>query len=113
MAKTIQHVDFPEVLDLSPHCAYGGGKKGMLTWAGRGSGSGMCGDDKRSKGTPYKLMSVIEHRGSAFAGHHQTYQRVHSSNAERWVLISNQPITLIPWRVVQNSQAYMLFYKSL
>jgi hypothetical protein len=38
-------VDFPEVLDLSPHCACGGGKKGMPTWEGRGSGSGMSGDE--------------------------------------------------------------------
>jgi hypothetical protein len=72
MAKTMQHVDFPEVLDLSPHCAYGGGEKGMPTWAGQGSGSGMSGDD-RSNGTLYKLVSVIEHRGSAFAGHYQMY----------------------------------------
>jgi uncharacterized UBP type Zn finger protein len=57
-------------------------------------------------------MSVIEHRGSAFAGHYQTYQRVRTSDAERWVLISDQTITPIPWRDVQNSQAYILFYES-
>jgi hypothetical protein len=45
MAKTMQHFDFVEVLDLSPHCAYGGGEKGMPTWAGQVSRSGMSGDE--------------------------------------------------------------------
>jgi ubiquitin C-terminal hydrolase len=112
MAKTMQHVDFPEVLDLSPYCAYGGGEKGMPSWAGRGSGSGMSGGEQ-SKGTLYRLMSVIEHCGSAFAGHYQTYRRVRTSDAERWVLISDQSITPIHWRDVRSSQAYMLFYESL
>lgn len=112
MSKTNQHVDFPEVLDLSPYCAYGGGKEGMPSWAGRGSGSGISGGEI-SKGKLYRLMSVIEHRGNAFAGHYQTYRRVRSGDAERWVLISDQNITPIRWRDVRSSQAYMLFYESL
>ena len=36
MAKTNQHVDFPEFLDLSPYCAYGGNRQGMPSWAGSG-----------------------------------------------------------------------------
>jgi hypothetical protein len=112
MSKTNQHVDFPEVLDLSPYCAYGGGKEGMPSWAGRGSGSGISGGEI-SKGKLYRLMSVIEHRGNAFAGHYQTYRRVRSGDAGRWVLISDQNITPIRWRDVRSSQAYMLFYESL
>lgn len=118
MAKTRQHVSFPEVLDLSPYCAYGGGKQGMPSWAGSGvSNITSAGEspNKRSSCKLYRLMSVIEHLGNAYSGHYQTYRRFRSSDGstDEWVQISDQSITPIRWSAVQRCQAYMLFYEAM
>ena len=114
MAKTSQHMDFPEVLDLSPYCAYGGGRKGMPSWAGRGSRSMASHDEtKRIPSKLYKLMSVIEHRGNAYGGHYLTYRRVRAAKRDRWVRISDQSFMPIRWDDVRKCEAYMLFYEAI
>jgi hypothetical protein len=115
MAKTNQHIDFPEILDLSPYCAYGGGKGLMPLWAGSGTSSARTdadGKKRKDQSKLYRLMSVIEHRGNAFAGHYQTYRRTHKGNKDQqWVLISDETVVPIRWSDVRRCQAYMLFYE--
>jgi uncharacterized UBP type Zn finger protein len=103
MTKTMQHVEFSEYLDLSRFCAFGDG----------GASFSMDGRERKPCHIPYKLMSVIEHKGDAFAGHYQTYRRAPGSDENKWVLISDQSVVPISWRDVRNCQAYMLFYEAV
>lgn len=115
MAKTNQHVDFPEFLDLSPYCAYSGNKQGMPSWAGTGLRASRTDDNAtrtRAPGKLYRLMSVIEHRGNAFSGHYVTYRRVQHKDANHWVLISDESVVQVRWKDVRRCQAYMLFYET-
>lgn len=112
VAKTMQHVDFPEILDLVPYCAYGGRSLEGVSWAG--SGSSITGKDQSpSKPILYKLTSIIEHRGNAFSGHYQTYRKVRTGNLDKWFLVSDELVVPINWTEVRKCQAYMLFYEAL
>ena len=55
------------------------------------------------------MMCVIEHMGSAFGGHYQTYRRV-DPEGNNWVLVSDESISICTWNDVRRCQAYMLFY---
>jgi len=92
MQKTNQHIIFDEYLDLSKY---------MIL--------------KTKAPIKYQLVSVVEHTGSAFSGHYQTYRRTFSTknNKPAWVLISDQHVQFIPSHIVFQSQAYMLFYEAI
>jgi ubiquitin C-terminal hydrolase len=88
MVKSAQIVAFPPKIDIAPFCAY----------ASRGSSM------------PYTLMSIIEHRGNAHAGHYVTYRRIRSGDG--WVIVSDDSVSAISWEEVRRAQAYMLIYES-
>jgi ubiquitin C-terminal hydrolase len=108
MEKCIQFVEFPQILDLSPYCAYG--PRASTPWAAgspKESGGGLS---HGAAGIPYRLQAIIEHRGDAFGGHYVSYRRNHMGE---WFRISDNNVTPIPWRQVQTCQAYMLFYEAI
>ena len=100
MVKISRRVHFPEVLDLSNYCAYAENsfEKDCTT------------KSKDWPKLPYKLMSVVEHKGSAFGGHYQTYRRVGADHKE-WVLVSDESVVSRSWGDVQRCEAYMLLYE--
>lgn len=104
MVKALQRVRFGEVLDMAPYCAYGGN-----SFEGRRRRPGPVG--RRDDGTrmSYRLMSVIEHWGSAFGGHYQTYRRV-GSGRDDWVLVSDESVSSWTWEDVRGCEACMLLY---
>ena len=100
MVKISRRVRFPEILDLSKYCAYA---------------ENSFEDECTSKSTdklPYKLMSVVEHRGSAFGGHYQTYRRV-GPEFNEWVLVSDENVVPRSWEDIQSCEAYMLLYEEI
>jgi len=104
MIKISRRVHFPEVLDLSKYCAYADN-----------SFENDCENECIAKSTdwpklPYRLMSVVEHLGSAFGGHYQTYRRV---RPEEWVLVSDESVVPRSWKDVQTCEAYMLLYEEM
>lgn len=113
MEKCIQYVDFPDILDVGPYCAYS--PMTGISWA---AGSSRVADqetqqqltNKRTQKFLYKLQGIIEHRGNAHGGHYICYRRDHSGE---WFRISDANITPIPWRQVKTCQAYMLFYEAI
>lgn len=144
-AKAMQHITFPEFLDLSAHCAYSGGCRGVVGGGGiedtvnRGSPVGI-GNAKNNASTTadrkpimYRLMSVIEHRGNAYAGHYLTYRRITehnnsdntkdltlkhcndepSSSVNEWAMASDEKVSFVSWKEVSQCQAYMLFYEAI
>jgi len=113
MTKITQHVIFPEILDVSPYCAYGGVMGG--NWAGSQRGSGGTNRTTTARGgtpksIPYKLQAVMEHRGGAFSGHYVCYRRDKSNGG--WLYISDHLVRRVSWGEVQRCQAYMLFYEA-
>ena len=105
MLKSSSHIDFPEILDVSSHCAYGGG--------GQRQSASPSKKTKTDK-IEYRLMSAVEHRGNANSGHYQTYRRVgNNSETERWAMISDESVKYVEWNVVKKCQAYMLFYEAI
>jgi len=88
MVKVSRHVQFEQTLDIRPYCAY------------------------EMPNVPYRLMSVIEHLGTAFGGHYQTYRRLCTEGGENdgWVLVSDESVSSRTWEDVRGCQAYMLFY---
>ncbi len=100
MVKISRRVRFPEILDLSKYCAYA-----------ENAFENECSTESTDK-LPYKLMSVVEHRGSAFGGHYQTYRRV-GSNCNEWVLVSDESVVPRSWEDVQTCEAYMLLYEEM
>lgn len=110
MEKCVQFVEFPQFLDLSPYCAYG--PRALTPWAA-GSTPQKPSRVPGSNGTgsmPYRLQSVIEHKGNAFGGHYVAYRRDHSGS---WFCVSDSKVTPVSWRTVQTCQAYMLFYEAM
>lgn len=91
MVKSAQIVAFPQIIDIAPFCAYSS------------KGSSMT----------YKLMSIIEHRGSAHGGHYVTYRRNRSGDTSSWFIVSDDNVTAISWEEVRRSQAYMLIYEAV
>eukprot|EP00985_Skeletonema_marinoi_P030990 scaffold35262_cov88-Skeletonema_marinoi.AAC.1 len=57
-------------------------------------------------------MSVVEHKGTAFGGHYQTYRRVGVDHKE-WVLVSDDSVVSRSWGDVQRCEAYMLLYEEM
>jgi hypothetical protein len=120
MAKTMQHIDFPEILDMSAHSAYGyNGKNdaGHASWAGNSemAKSSTDANNRNRVPIPYRLMSIIEHRGNAHAGHYQTYRRVLSpgEKGKEWAFVSDENVSYVEWEDVRKCQAYMLFYEAV
>jgi ubiquitin C-terminal hydrolase len=121
MAKAIQHVAFDETLDMAPYCVYAGERFGN---ASKDSHSERFSPEKpgsvKHQSVPYRLMSVVEHRGNAHMGHYVAYRRLvkegnASSGARRtdqWVRISDEMVNVVQWKEVQRCQAYMLFYEA-
>lgn len=110
MAKTVQHVDFTERLDMSTLSAYGDNPE-AASFAGTANHASTI-TSSTSKSTPllYQLQSVIEHRGNANTGHYQCYRRTTNGN---WMFISDDVVQSIEWKHVQNCEAYMLFYEAV
>jgi hypothetical protein len=124
MEKCVQFVEFPLDLDLAPYCAYG--PRTTTPWAA--GSSKQQGDEKPNDNDddddrirpsiptttggsmPYRLMSIVEHRGNAHGGHYVSYRRDHSGE---WFRISDANVTPISWRQVRTCQAYMLFYEAI
>lgn len=104
MAKTIQHIEFDQVMDFGRYSAYCGDDKGMTGKR----------DGRKQRTTPvlYRLMSVIEHSGNAFSGHYVAYRR-DLANPGSWVFVSDERVERIPWKEVKARQAYMLFYEKI
>lgn len=119
MEKCMQLVRFPEMLDLSPYCAYS--SRAKTSWAAGSTThvttdeSNGCQSEPRkripSKETiSYRLQSIIEHRGNAFGGHYVSYRKDSSGS---WFQISDAAVTKVSWQQVQSCQAYMLFYEAM
>ena len=105
MAKTVQHIEFTELLDMSSLSAYG--NPSMASFAGTRP------SQRARTGQPailYKLQSVIEHRGNANGGHYQCYRR---NGQGGWTFVSDDNVQSIEWQHVQNCEAYMLFYQAI
>jgi ubiquitin C-terminal hydrolase len=111
MSKTAQHVIFPEYLNVGPYCAYGGSLTADAQWAGTSPTSSSWSGRDTLRPINYRLMSVIEHRGGAFAGHYVAYRR--EAATDRWLYISDDTVRPIDWHIVRNCQAYMLFYEAM
>ncbi len=107
MAKTIQHVEFPELLDVSPYFAFG---SLSVPWMGTFPIHHHPKESFSSRSSPvwYRLQSVLEHRGDAFHGHYMAYRR---DSFGGWVLVSDETVTRVSWQQVRLCQAYMLFYQ--
>lgn len=107
MSKTLQHIIFPEYLNVAPYCAYGGLLGPDAPWAGTPASSGAM---QSNRPILYRLQAVIEHRGGAFYGHYVSYRR--DPATKQWLFISDDTVKRVDWQVVQNCQAYMLFYEA-
>ncbi len=120
MSKSTQHIEFQEYLELNDlyagdveneeHC------EDLHNNPGEEIGSPSQPNNRHS----YKLMSVIEHRGSAFAGHYVTYRRVAPtsllsdvSTSNNWAFVSDETISFITWKDVQKCSAYMMIYEAI
>ena len=113
MEKCVQHVDFPEVLDISPYCAYG--PRAKTPWAA-GLYTSSCHQHttiplaRDGERMLYQLQSVVEHRGNANGGHYVCYRR---DQNRQWFLISDEVVNPVSWHDVRCSQAYLLFYEAM
>ncbi|XP_063284032.1 ubiquitin carboxyl-terminal hydrolase 33 [Pelobates fuscus] len=82
------HVSFPlEGLDLQPFLA----------------------KDSPSQIVTYDLLSVICHHGTASSGHYIAYCRNNLNNL--WYEFDDQSVTEVTESIVQNAEAYVLFYR--
>ena len=109
-SKTMQHVIFPEILDVAPYCAYGG-----AAVQPEAPFAGTVDPHQAPVLTiapiPYRLVAVIEHRGGAHSGHYVCFRR--DPNSDGWLWISDETVRPCDWTVVRQCQAYMLFYEAL
>ncbi|XP_043941793.1 ubiquitin carboxyl-terminal hydrolase 33 [Protopterus annectens] len=86
--KICTHMSFPlEGLDLQPFLA----------------------KDSTPQISTYDLLSVICHHGTASSGHYIAYCR--NSLNGLWYEFDDQSVTEVPESVVQNAEAYVLFYR--
>jgi hypothetical protein len=108
MSKTLQHVIFPEYLNVAPYCAYSEFGSMNARWTGTVPERSSSGS---RASIHYRLMSVIEHRGNAFHGHYVCYRR--DPFTGRWLYISDEVVQSVSWQDVQRCQAYMLFYEAM
>lgn len=122
-SKTMQHVIFPEILDVAPYCAYGGAVRPEAPFAGTVHASPRPSADAAKLAAAaaaesqqpilYRLMAVIEHRGGAHSGHYVCFRRDPNSATNGWLWISDETVRPCDWTVVRQCQAYMLFYESM
>ena len=123
MAKSTQHIDFQEYLDLRH--LYAGGGENEDEVCGSEDVKVRVGVGEDASLRKYRLMSVIEHRGNAFSGHYLTYRRVvdqtlncvnpstgRPSTAD-WAVVSDERISYISWNDVRQCNAYMLIYEAI
>jgi ubiquitin C-terminal hydrolase len=108
-SKTMQHVAFPEMLNVAPYCAYGGARRSSVPFVG----SPRPREERSSSPIWYKIMAVIEHRGGPYSGHYVCYRRDPSGQRNRWFWISDDKVRLCQWADVRKCQAYMLFYEAM
>jgi len=101
--KCLQHVEFPQLLDVSKYCTYS--PEASTSWAAGSIRECVKGDGKRLN---YRLRAVIEHSGGANCGHYVCYRQ---NNASEWYRISDSDVKPMTWRKVRSCQAYMLFYE--
>ncbi|KAL0604042.1 Ubiquitin carboxyl-terminal hydrolase 33 [Plecturocebus cupreus] len=86
--KISTHVSFPlEGLDLQPFLA----------------------KDSPAQIVTYDLLSVICHHGTASSGHYIAYCRNNLNNL--WYEFDDQSVTEVSESIVQNAEAYVLFYR--
>jgi ubiquitin C-terminal hydrolase len=115
-SKTFQHVIFPEILDVSPFCAFSspnnadGSPLEISSFAGSTRSPSFTAS-LRPTGIYYRLMSVIEHRGGAEGGHYVCFRHDDSNN--HWLFCSDDVVKSCDWNIVKQAQAYMLFYEAL
>ena len=145
MAKVMQHITFQEYLDLSAHCAWSSCDSGVTGVVGAedlctkaspadvGPDTGCAANNMMAtsdqKPIIYRLMSVIEHRGNAYAGHYLIYRSIlecsngnnmkqmahndhcgeSSSAVNKWAMASDEKVSHVSCRKVSQCQAYMLF----
>jgi ubiquitin C-terminal hydrolase len=117
MVKCSQHIIFSEYINVKNLCGdvqhrcYQNGENTLLE------------NEKECiiPSIPYRLISVIEHRGNAFSGHYVTYRRAADQSLEsvlpgtssNWVYTSDEAISNVSWNVVKNCNAYMLIYEAV
>jgi ubiquitin C-terminal hydrolase len=108
MIKISRRVYFPDILDLSKYCAYDVNASHSVE---KHDMPKTAADVPK---LPYRLMSVVEHKGSAFGGHYQTYRRATSKRQNKeWVLVSDECLLPKSWEEVRRCEAYMLFYEEM
>ena len=60
-------------------------------------------------GVTYSLQAVAVHKGSFRGGHYYAFVR---DSPGRWVLVNDTAVpTVVPFHVVQRSQAYLLVFR--
>lgn len=112
MVKCSQHISFSEYLDVR-----------MLYWDSHEHPIPDGRPEQERDATspiPYRLISVIEHRGNAFSGHYITYRRAAdhgvlpgSVSGSSWVYTSDETISHVSWNTVKQCDAYMLIYEAV
>lgn len=114
MHKSMQHIDFPEILDIRSYCVYNNNSCGVAGINRNRNNNDSISTSSESNPIKYRLMSVVEHKGGAHYGHYQTYRRVRSMGQhDAWVLVSDEIVKYVEWAIVKRCQAYMLFYEAL
>ena len=114
-SKTMQHVIFPEILDVAPYCAYAGAAiRPEAPFAGTVRQNQHHRVLTSAVMTPihFRLMAVIEHRGGAHSGHYVCFRR-DPNDDDGWLWISDETVRPCDWMIVRQCQAYMLFYEAL
>ncbi|XP_016414511.1 ubiquitin carboxyl-terminal hydrolase 16-like isoform X1 [Sinocyclocheilus rhinocerous] len=114
VCKVNRHVQFPQILDLTPFCSLNckGVKEGEMR-------------------VLYSLYGIVEHSGTMRSGHYTAYVKSRpstrnyvenrldagSGHAEAskgsWFHISDSSFHPVPEAKVQSSQAYLLFYEKI
>ncbi|XP_016414513.1 ubiquitin carboxyl-terminal hydrolase 16-like isoform X2 [Sinocyclocheilus rhinocerous] len=113
VCKVNRHVQFPQILDLTPFCSLNckGVKEGEMR-------------------VLYSLYGIVEHSGTMRSGHYTAYVKSRPStrnyvenrldagcHAEAskgsWFHISDSSFHPVPEAKVQSSQAYLLFYEKI
>ncbi|XP_075238201.1 ubiquitin carboxyl-terminal hydrolase 16-like isoform X2 [Lycorma delicatula] len=96
------HVTFPVILDIAPFCSYSVQKQ------------------LRPGQTQvlYSLYGVVAHSGTLHGGHYYSYVKVRTGQGEEgepspgtWYYVSDSHSREVAVEIVQNCQAYVLFYE--
>jgi ubiquitin C-terminal hydrolase len=111
MTKSLQHVEFTEFMDMSSLCVYGNNHHAASFAGSNNNNKSPPHVTTPHTSMPYKLQSVIEHRGNANSGHYQCYRR--DITGDGWLFVSDDRVQAIDWKHVQHCEAYMLFYEAI